>query len=511
MSSSNELNESIRLYTEQLSQVEHALATTENSSERKDLENLKDDLNELLHLTRETLEQEHGQGTSASSDGGMKDEFAAFMAEINDLDCDDQHQSDRNPSPNDASEALADLIGSKCSAPHLHRWGSKAFHNALICSLDASDNHDIKMKVLFINPTHQEMIPCPFFLEGECKFDDDKCRYSHGEMVAFSDLKDYRQPRFELLEKKGWRVLAKQKNRLWAKGAVKEADFDKKMCKIIIDEGKQMLELPFEDILPLEDEGDDNLLSNSDDSSSEDDGTLDDDAAFRQAGIIQRSLLNPAPSQRLGEWEKYTKGIGSKIMIKMGYVVGAGLGSKGEGIVVPVSAQVLPQGRSLDYCMELRERANGNSDLFSVEKKLQRLKKTQEMKNARQHGKNAKRKVDVFNFLNNEILGNTTSDFSGSSDKKQTALPEKLDLPSCSSKNLNIASLKLSQHTRRLTGDIERLQNSLARHQPGSQVYSSLKKQIADKRSEIAQMQVTEKSINQEQQLRSDKRKMTIF
>ncbi|XP_053691240.1 zinc finger CCCH-type with G patch domain-containing protein, partial [Sabethes cyaneus] len=503
----------IKLYTEQLSQVEHALATTENQSERNELENLRNDLNELLRLTRETLAHEHGPSASAPASSGMESEFAAFMAEINGLDCDDEIRSNQTRSSTDESENTADLIGSKCSAPHVHRWGSTAFHNALICSLDSSDRSNIQIKVLFINPTHQEMVPCPFFLEGECKFDDDKCRYSHGEVVALSELKDYRQPRFDLLGKKGWRVLAKQKNRLWAKGAVSEADFGNKSCKIIIDEGKRMLELPFEDILPLEEEGDSDILSNSDDCSSADD-TVDDAAEFRQAEIIQRSLLNPVPSQRLGEWEQHTRGIGSKIMMKMGYVVGSGLGTKGEGRVVPVSAQVLPQGKSLDYCMELRERANGNSDLFCVEKKLLRQKKIQEKKNARQNAKNKRKSEDVFSFINSEILGSTVKDLPSSSSKKQiqtTTTSQKLDLPSCSSKNLNIASLKLSEHTRRLKADIDRLNSSLARHQPGTQVHSNLKKQIADKRSEIAQIQATEKTIDREQQLRSDKRKMTIF
>ncbi|KAK2706969.1 hypothetical protein QYM36_014859, partial [Artemia franciscana] len=69
----------------------------------------------------------------------------------------------------------------------------------------------------------------------------------------------------------------------------------------------------------------------------------------------------------LGKWEKHTKGIGSKIMAKLGYVMGSGLGKHGEGRTEPVEAIVLPRGKSLDHCMEIKEKAKG--------KRLLRVKK----------------------------------------------------------------------------------------------------------------------------------------
>ena len=52
-------------------------------------------------------------------------------------------------------------------------------------------------------------------------------------------------------------------------------------------------------------------------------------------------------SNPFGFWEKHTRGIGSALMAKMGYVPGSGLGTKGEGRVDPVEAMVFPPGRSL--------------------------------------------------------------------------------------------------------------------------------------------------------------------
>lgn len=72
------------------------------------------------------------------------------------------------------------------------------------------------MKVLFLNPTHKEMLPCPYYfdLERDCNFSDDQCHYSHGELVSFSSLQDYVEPKFELLTV-GSIVLAKQDDNLW--------------------------------------------------------------------------------------------------------------------------------------------------------------------------------------------------------------------------------------------------------------------------------------------------------
>lgn len=49
------------------------------------------------------------------------------------------------------------------------------------------------------------------------------------------------------------------------------------------------------------------------------------------------------------------QGMGSKLMLAMGYVPGTGLGSAGAGRLLPVEARVVPLGKSLDHCMALSE------------------------------------------------------------------------------------------------------------------------------------------------------------
>lgn len=64
---------------------------------------------------------------------------------------------------------------------------------------------------------------------------------------------------------------------------------------------------------------------------------------------FSNSPAKPAPnkSSNVGAFEKHTKGFGSKMMAKMGFVEGTGLGRESQGITTPLSAVRLPKSRGL--------------------------------------------------------------------------------------------------------------------------------------------------------------------
>ena len=101
---------------------------------------------------------------------------------------------------------------------------------------------------------------------------------------------------------------------------------------------------------------------------------------------------------KLGDWEKHTRGIGSKLMAKMGYLAGHGLGKEGkEGRLEPVEAFVLPEGSvSLDKVMELKEKAK-------MKKIKRNLKIKKNPKNIRIKIEETKEELDVFEFINNTL------------------------------------------------------------------------------------------------------------
>ncbi|KAK3439597.1 hypothetical protein EUGRSUZ_C04076 [Eucalyptus grandis] len=51
--------------------------------------------------------------------------------------------------------------------------------------------------------------------------------------------------------------------------------------------------------------------------------------------------------QSIGAFERHTKGFGSRVMAKMGFVEGMGLGKDSQGIVNPLAAVRFPKSRGL--------------------------------------------------------------------------------------------------------------------------------------------------------------------
>lgn len=94
----------------------------------------------------------------------------------------------------------------------------------------------------------------------------------------------------------------------------------------------------------------------SDTSDDSDDNDYDEDSnninnselnSYVNNELVHKSLLTLQSNEPLGNWEKHTRGIGSKLMIQMGYVIGTGLGKQSNGRIEPVETQVLPAGKSL--------------------------------------------------------------------------------------------------------------------------------------------------------------------
>lgn len=420
-------------------------------------------------------------------------------------------------------------------APHTHTWGSVTYHNAFICGLDETTEYDeaavhvlsaiddnIQIRVMFTNPTHREMVPCAYYLDGDCKFDRTKCRYSHGELVKRTALRPYVEPNFAKLSRRNGFVLAKQSDRIWYKGQVIDSDFEQRTCRIRIESTNKEMICNFEDVLPsasTTDDDDNNDDDNSDMSSSSDvdASSFDEDGGTdeirRRAQLIEMSLLRPCADRPLGEWEKHTKGFGSKMMQKYGYVIGSGLGQNGEGIVVPIGAQILPPGRSLDHCMALREQANGDADLFSVERKLKKQQRRQEALNERraaaaaaaaQH--NSANASDMFAFLNENVAGSSLSTLTAAEQVTTVS-----DFKKHSQKNLNVAGFKLAEDIRRKEREMERLKESMRRHLSGTPVFNKLSDQLQTINSELSLLKRSEASVTNEQTFRKNKSKISVF
>ncbi|KAH8287959.1 hypothetical protein KR018_010224, partial [Drosophila ironensis] len=502
----------LKFLPKQLLAVDQALESA-TEEQRQELLSLKESLQELLSLTQTEPED------AAPQEDALDDELNRLKSELNDLEA-----AETSKSQADEEQQLADLrakynalVGEKCSAPHEHSWGALSYHNALICGVEdevimnSEGQLDVRLRVLFTNPTHREMLPCSYFLEGECRFEEARCRFSHGALVAGSSIREYNPPDFHKLAR-SCPVLALLPDRLWHRGKVLCANFVEQVCRVRLD-GQEHKErerdFKFEELFPLTTDQDDELTSDdsscgSDESSEEeDDSDLDDLEAARKARMVELSLFTFKPTEKLGAWEQYTRGIGSKLMEKMGYVHGTGLGSDGRGIVIPVSAQILPQGRSLDACMELRAAANGDKDYFSVERKLKRAQRRQRKLDEKAYERESQR-TDVFSFLNATVLGRGDNN-------QQAEKPKTNDLQQHSTKTLNVETVRVADDIRRKQREIAKVQEQLDRNSGDTQLQKRLQGQMKGQQQELAALQAQERSLSKEQQTRKSKNKMFEF
>nr|CAD7458217.1 unnamed protein product [Timema tahoe] len=548
------LKEAIIQYENQLSQVKLAVKASAPGPDKDNLVSLEADIQELISLTKENLLSLEKQQTPASSSSGhcskkqkvdesdpFAEEYALFKAELerteisNDSTSQDAYSSKSNQMLNlaDIQSELEALQGSKCQAPHSNQYGDMCYHNALVYCIEPSDDitsmDQIQLRVMFTNPTQPDMLPCPYYLEGECRFSQEKCRYSHGELVFFSSLKEYREPDFSVV-RPGLRVLVKQPDKLWHSAVILNLDSRGTSCEVKLEASGIKVEVQLHDILPLAGKTcfplsisnglQKTMLANisdnkqrglvdseaavSLDSSDSSEGEGDEEEISVDPLVVHQTLLRTPLSTALGSWEKHTKGIGSLLMARMGYVTGSGLGRYSDGRVEPVDAVVLPAGKSLDHCMNLKEQAGGDENLFKVEKRLKRLQQKHEKQQEKQFEKE-KNRVDVFDFLNNTLGG--TEGSPETSNNKQ----ENKGLKSESSRGLNMVSFRVGEEIRRTEREMVKLQESLARHDEGSQTHTKLTSKLTDKQNELQQLQASERSIDKERNQRMDRKKLSVF
>lgn len=146
--------------------------------------------------------------------------------------------------------------------------------------------------------------------------------------------------------------------------------------------------------------------------------------------------------------------------------------------------------------------------MFSVEKKLKRLQKKQEKLNQRAYERERK-KTDVFNFLNSTLSGNGSG---GGESRIVTKSEHRQEIKKESSRNLNVASLQTEENMRKCNADILRIKQSLERHNDEkSQMNKVLRGKLQTKLEELHSLKSKAGNIKNEQKLRKDRRKLTIF
>ena len=291
-----------------------------------------------------------------------------------------------NPQATDSTREVSSetetqfVVGDKYSIQCASYAGDLATRNCIIMELDSSTD---SATVLFTQPTDESMVPCHYFLDGSCKFGLE-CRRSHGYRVDTSLLETYEHTDMSEAQEDSACLVYCEDSCIWTQGII--LDKVDSTCEVWLEKFNEKVQVPIDEIFLLKTHPREELHSSGEDSEYE----------YRTIPVLPTTPDNSG-SVREVFWEKHTRGIGSKLMSKMGYIPGAGLGIEGSGMRDPVEIVVLPKRRSLDHCMESKRNSSDNKNRKKPVKK--KYTKRNEVKNYSNDSFN----LDVFDFLNNSI------------------------------------------------------------------------------------------------------------
>lgn len=141
------------------------------------------------------------------------------------------------------------------------------------------------------------------------------------------------------------RCLVKDSEGLWNEALITMVSETEEKCSVKLLKTQKEIAADFQNVLPLRNEA--KLEEKNGEENLEE--FLENDSAEKCEKTENSSTEwswdpGAGPSNALGGWEEHTKGIGSKLMSKMGYVFGQGLGRNRQGRIEPVEARILPKG-----------------------------------------------------------------------------------------------------------------------------------------------------------------------
>ncbi|XP_008994518.1 zinc finger CCCH-type with G patch domain-containing protein [Callithrix jacchus] len=496
------LEAALQTYRAQLQQVELALGAGLDSSEQADLRQLQGDLKELIELTEASLVSVRKSKLLAALDGerlGQEDaEYQAFREVI--AEAAPGAGSETVPKAEAGPESEAggqeegeeeELSGTKVSAPYYSSWGTLEYHNAMVVGTEEAEDGSAGVRVLYLYPTHKSLKPCPFFLEGKCRFKEN-CRFSHGQLVSVDELRPFQDPDLSSLQA-GSACLAKHQDGLWHAARITDVDsgyytvkFDSLLLREAVVEGDSVLP-------PLRTEA-------TESSDSDSDGTGDSS----YARVVGSDTVDSGTcSSAFAGWEVHTRGIGSRLLAKMGYEFGKGLGRHAEGRVEPIHAVVLPRGKSLDQCAEILQKRTRVGKAGTKPPRCRR-------RGARAGGRLPPR--NVFDFLNEKLQGQAPGALEAGVAPSGRRSKDMYRASKSTKRALSLRLFQTEEKIERTQRDIRSIQEALARNAGRHSVASAqLQEKLAGAQRQLGQLRAQEAGLQQEQRKADTHKKMTEF
>ena len=143
-----------------------------------------------------------------------------------------------------STEDVDIVIGGKYSIQCTSYAGDVASRNCIIMEIDSNTNSAV---VLFTHPTDQSMVPCQYFLDGNCKFETE-CRLSHGYKVELSLLESYEELDISQIQEDSVCLVYSEEESIWNKGIVVQKYDTTCACDVWLERLSKKVQVPMSDV-----------------------------------------------------------------------------------------------------------------------------------------------------------------------------------------------------------------------------------------------------------------------
>ncbi|CAO2040391.1 unnamed protein product [Urochloa humidicola] len=378
-------------------------------------------------------------------------------------------------------------VGSKCRFRHNNgRW-----YNGCIIGFEGSSD----ARISFLTPTSENMAMCKFFLQQRCRFGSN-CRMSHGIVIPTSALKNFTPTRWQQ-SLVGSSILAASGHHsgLWRRAELESWDDNLKVGQVVFQDDGSSARLT-SDSLSLSEYAD--MSSEDDDGSSSeeeyefsDDADQEDGRVHQGLGLLETTNFSGIQTDTVifAKWENHTRGIASKMMAKMGYREGMGLGVSGQGMLDPIPVKVLPPKQSLDHALAASE-ADGS--VGSGKKRSRGGKRKREKKFAEQAraAKAEEAERSVFSFINSHLVNQDMPEGSAIKVRKGSS-----GQANGHAKREDRRSLvAYEEEVKELRIQVERLEEMKNRNRKDKAVFEAASRKLEETRKALADAEATQAS-----------------
>ncbi|KAJ3052290.1 hypothetical protein HK097_006576 [Rhizophlyctis rosea] len=395
------------------------------------------------------------------------------------------------PFPNNLKE------GDKCCLPFPHN-NYAYFLPSMILTLNLTQN---EATVLPLTPITRQSRTCDRFLEGTCTKED--CGRSHGTAVSLAELLPMEVLDSGTMDRES-KILALYKDGVYYPATIRATDAEKGDAFWVTYDGygTDKVKLTSAEVLPivgftLDEEAVPGTVSSEGESDvSSDEGEEEAVVEDDDPPLISFQYDD---GEAMGAWEAHTKGIGGRLLAKMGYRVGEGLGKSGEGIVRPVDATIVRPGAGL-----------GHEELSGAKRKRKRHKDGNERRHKRQStlstingGQDAS---NVFDFLNSSLNSDTPP-------PARPPPPSPKETPKTKPKPLDLNKQLLSVQERMsvLAQEQKRTKEGLQRNSGDKRMTEAYKEKQTTIEAQIAALRREEDRLSRQLKSTKQRKNMVVF